>query len=405
MKTIKVGIIGCGARIRAVADKLIKTCPKISLHSLCDISKESIEQSKVLFPQAEICQSYEAMLADPEVSWILVGSYNGLHKEHVVKAFEAGKHVFCEKPLATTLEDCIAMRDAWENSDSKFNIGFVLRYSPFYRKIKELIDAGIIGSIINMEANETIDPDHGGAIMGNWRNNAELSGSSILEKCTHDLDILNWLTQSKPIKVAAFSSLDFFIPENAHLIERLGKNEKGESIYLDRAQHYVGSSVTPQNPFTCKKDVTDNYSIIIQYENGSRSTFSYNCNSAIPERRIHICGSRGTIRGDLRSGLIEWAEIQNDRDWDTSDWTKHVHKYHAYEDVNNGHGGGDEVLAKELGDCMLGDAKPYVSLQEGLYSAFAAFGIDEAVATSQVVHMDKYWKKITTQQAESGCRI
>jgi len=78
-----------------------------------------------------------------------------------------------------------------------FNIGLTLRYSPHYRKIKQLLESGAVGDIISMEFNETLDFNHGGYIMGNWRRLREYAGTHLLEKCCHDIDLVNWMVGSR----------------------------------------------------------------------------------------------------------------------------------------------------------------------------------------------------------------
>jgi len=105
--------------------------------------------------------------------------------------------------LATTVEDCVAMRDAWKASGKQFIIGFTLRFSPHYRKIKELLDEGIVGDIISMEFNETLDFNHGAWIHDDWRSETKYAGTHLLEKCSHDVDLVNWMIDSRASRVAA----------------------------------------------------------------------------------------------------------------------------------------------------------------------------------------------------------
>ena len=95
-----------------------------------------------------------------------------------------------------------------------FATGFVLRYAPLYRKVKELLDTGKFGKIMQIEANEHIPSNHGSHIMRNWRRHTDISGPHILEKCCHDLDLIIWYSQSLPSKIASFASRDFFVPAN-----------------------------------------------------------------------------------------------------------------------------------------------------------------------------------------------
>jgi len=212
----------------------------------------------------------------------MIASWNCFHKEQVVKAFDAGKHVFCQKPLAMNVEDCAEMLESWKKSGKLFNLGFTLRYSPHYRKIKKLLQENAIGKIVSMEFNETLGFNHGGYIMGDWRRLTEYAGTHLLEKCCHDIDLVNWMVDSPASKVASFGDLDFFIPENNYHIERLGKNKEGKRAY------WSWGGLIDLNPFTSNKDIVDNQVAIIQFENGIRTTFHTNCNAAIRFSLIEI---------------------------------------------------------------------------------------------------------------------
>jgi len=97
----------------------------------------------------------------------------------------------------------------------------VLRYSSFYQKIKDLVSSNTLGKLISIEANELLNPDHGGYVFRNWRRHKDLSGPHILEKCAHDIDIINWIVDSLPSKVCAFSDNSIFTKENNEIKEKL----------------------------------------------------------------------------------------------------------------------------------------------------------------------------------------
>ena len=100
-----------------------------------------------------VAGDYREITDDPEIDWVMVFSPNFRHCEHIVAALEKGKHVFAEKPLATTIGDCRRILAAAERSRTLFCTGFVLRYAPLYRKVKALLDGGAVGRLIAMEAN------------------------------------------------------------------------------------------------------------------------------------------------------------------------------------------------------------------------------------------------------------
>jgi predicted dehydrogenase len=376
---VGVGMIGCGGMGIGIADRVLKQSPEIHLLGLYDPRQASIEATrKRLNTDAKVYDDYHDLLADDEIQWVLIASWNCFHHEQVLSAFDAGKHVFCQKPLAITAQECAEMYHRWKKTNLMFNIGFTLRYSPHYRKINELLRGGAIGKIVSFEFNETLDFNHGGYIMGDWRRRKKNAGTHLLEKCCHDLDLANWMVDSRANRVASFGGLDFFKPENEKYIRAVGKNKDGYDAYSSWNAHTKFGPML--NPFTSDKDIVDNQVAILEYDNGVRATFHANCNAGVPERRMYICGKEGAIRADVLTGQLQLKRIGFD--------TK-------IEDITtgtgDGHGGGDEILAKELADSMLHGTPPATGLEDGLTSAFTAFAVDEAMDTGKVVSLEKYW--------------
>lgn len=373
---IGIGIIGCGERILNVARELFAQSEELKLVAICDPSDSAVQNGlKELGGQARVYSDYKELVKDADVDWVMIGSWNCFHAEQAIAALQAGKHVFCEKPLATTLDDCLAMRDAWQKSGLQFAIGFTLRYSPHYRKMKEILDSGIIGEIVSMEFNETLPFNHGGYIHQNWRRKTEWAGTHLLEKCCHDLDLVNWFVGSLAGRVAGFGGLNFFVPENKHHIDRIGPDADGREAF-------TSWPTATECPFTSDKDIVDNQVAIIEYANGVRATFHTNCQAAMWERRMYILGSEGTIRADIMASTIEVQRVG----WDTPKT--------VYDTTQEGgHGGSDPVLAKELFQFMTQGIQPKAGIEEGLKSAITAFGIDRATDEGIVVNMKELWNR------------
>ena len=374
----RIGIIGCGSRINGVVRRIIESSNGgIEVFGVMDPSDESVATARRLFGDRIVrFDDYRALCSDPKVDWMFIGSWNAFHRDHTVAAFEAGKHVFCEKPLALTIEECNEIRSAWKKSGKQFTIGFTLRYSPHYQEIKRIIDSGEIGEIISMEFNETLEFNHGGYIHSDWRRFRKNAGTHLLEKCCHDVDLVNWLVGSKARRVASFGGLNFFLPKNAGRIEELGIDHRGLKAYQ------TWPSTTQLNPFTAEKDIIDNQVAIIEFESNARATFHTNCNSGIPERRMYINGSKGAIRPDVIAGSIEVVKIgfgEKARQCGTAG--------------KGGHGGGDAHLAESVVQSMLRGAESVTNVEDGVKSAVTCFGIDEAADSGRVVDMAPLWKR------------
>ena len=377
---LNIGLIGCGARLSGVVKSILEQDleHRIRVVSVYDPDPVSQKAAQEFFgADCHLCPSEEALVNDPRLDWVFIGSWNCHHARQAILALEAGKNVFCEKPLATTLEDCVAIREAARRSGKTFAFGLVLRYSPHYQRIEELVRSGAIGQLISFEFNETLRFNHGGYIFGNWRRERQNAGTHMLEKCCHDLDLANWIVGSLPVRAASFGGRDFFTPAHTELKERIGTNEKGQAAYC------TWSDPHRLDPFDGGGDIFDNQVAILEYANGVRGTFHANCNTGIPERRFYLCGTEGTLRADVSTSTIEVQRIG----WDTV--TEKIDTQ-----VEAGHAGGDEVMAKSLVETLLHGAAPLAGVEDGMKSAIAAFGIDQAADTGCVIDLHALWSRV-----------
>lgn len=371
---VNVAVIAAGARGRGVVSNLLNDSGRrVKAASVFDPDREQCVKALETWnsPETRICATYLEAINTPGVDWVLIFSPNVYHKEHILAAFAAGKHVFAEKPLATKIEDCQEIFEAHRKSGLTFATGFVLRYSRLYRKVKELVASGSLGRILSIDANENITPAHGGYIMMNWRRNTALAGPHILEKCCHDLDLINWFCDSLPSKVASFGGLDYFVPQNQPHMEKYG--EMAFAAWPD--PHRVDS------PFTSDKDLMDNQVGIMQYRNGIRVMFQATMSNAIPERRMYFSCTEGTIVAELYSSTVRYKRI--------GDEGETVISFGA-----DGHGGGDAYIMKELFRTMSEGTPPACSGDEGLESAVVALALDQAARDNQMIDLEPVWKNL-----------
>jgi predicted dehydrogenase len=374
-KQIGVAVIGAGGRGQGCTLQLLKDSDRqMKVLSVFDpdpaMSKVAIGRWES--PETLIAKSFREAIAVPGVEWVLVFSPNAFHKEHILAGFKAGKHVFSEKPLATTIADCQAIYTAHQKSGKLFATGFVLRFAPLYREAKRILTSGKLGRILSIDANENVTPGHGGYIMTNWRRLTKYAGPHLLEKCCHDLDLINWFAESVPSRVAGFGSLDFFVPKNKKYEAKYGA--KMFAAWPD--PHKVAS------PFTSDKDLLDNQVAIMEYRNGIKVQFQATMSNVIPERRMYFSCTEGNLLLELYSSLLKFRALGDDKETIVSDFG------------GGGHGGGDNVIWKELFQCMVRHSKPKCGGDEGLESAVVALAIDQAMRTGRVIDMEPIWKKL-----------
>ena len=377
MNTISYAVIGCGGRMNGLVSHF-RNRDDVRLKGGWDPSRENVQHMLDQLNNGEglIYSSYKELVSDPEIDWVLVGSPNIFHKEHIIAAFEQKKHVFSEKPLATSLEDCLAINRSHQQSGKLFATGFTLRYASIYRKTKEILASGRLGNIISINACENIRPGHGAYIMKDWRRKRELAGPHILEKCVHDLDLINWFTDSVPKKIAAFGGNSMFIPENAHLL-----SENPEVFEIGWPKLNNPFEPGGDNPFLSDKTIEDNVVSIMVFNNGVHVQFQATMSNTIPERRMYFHCSAGSLIIELYSGILQYKSITDE----------------AVQVINmtgGGHGDGDVNIMNELHDSMVNGTIPVCGGEEGLRSAVVGIAIDEARKTGTIIDLSTIWKSL-----------
>lgn len=191
MEKIRIGSIGLGRLGYEHAVNIASRVPGAKLKALCDVNKERLGNVARELSVEQTYEDYEQMCKNPEIDAICIVSPSALHTEHIRIALNNGKHVFCEKPLDTTIEKCReAEQIVEEHPNQVFMLGFMRRYDFSYRKAKEKIDRGDIGRIILIRA-YTQDPV---ASIESTLKFAPHSGGQFLDMCVHDIDLCNWFT-------------------------------------------------------------------------------------------------------------------------------------------------------------------------------------------------------------------
>ncbi len=168
-------------------------------------------------PEKYSFESWELLLAagiSGEAA--VISTQDQQHTAPTAAALNAGYHVLLEKPMATTPEDCRLLVRTSEETGKQLHICHVLRYTKHFRTMKEIVQSGRIGEVINFSHRENVSWWHmaHSFVRGNWRNREE-SSPMILAKCCHDLDLLVWILGRQCQYLSSMGSLRHFRPENA----------------------------------------------------------------------------------------------------------------------------------------------------------------------------------------------
>lgn len=189
MKKYNVGIIGYGWAATAHIDAINGTTQGNVTAVYSSRKLDAAELSKTHGSEITFCNDLDAMLADPSIDVVSVTSYPNQHRDQAIAAAKAGKHVIIEKPLALSLDDCQAMRDAIAKSGVRSCVCFEVRFISQFQTTRSIIDEGLLGDLHYAE----VDYYHGiGPWYGQyrWNTTVENGGSSLLSAGCHALDAL-----------------------------------------------------------------------------------------------------------------------------------------------------------------------------------------------------------------------
>lgn len=200
MEKIKIGAVGLGRLGYKHAENVAFKIPNAELVALCDLNEDKLHKTAKAWHVPYTYTSYEEMIQNNELDAVVLTSPSHLHTTQIAKALEAGLHVFSEKPLGTTVEECkIAEKAVEDHPDKVFMLGFMRRYDPSYAYAKKMIVSGEIGQPILFRGYSQ-DPESciEGAIAY-----AGHSGGQFIDMAVHDIDLARWLMDSEPKSIWA----------------------------------------------------------------------------------------------------------------------------------------------------------------------------------------------------------
>jgi myo-inositol 2-dehydrogenase/D-chiro-inositol 1-dehydrogenase len=196
---LRAGIAGIGRMGRRHAENLAWRVPGVALVAACSPIGDELAWAQGTLGVARAYERYEDLLADRAVDAVFIVTPNTIHPEQVIAALRAGKHVFCEKPLALDVDACLAVEaEAAKHPELKVMIGYVRRFDASYQDAQAKVAAGAIGRpfLVRSETTDKNDPS------GFFVRFAPKSGGIFVDMSVHDIDVARWLLGSpKPLRV------------------------------------------------------------------------------------------------------------------------------------------------------------------------------------------------------------
>jgi len=187
-RKVKLGCIGCGSPMRVMFGPILKYLENGELVAVMDINESKARWAQKMYKVKRIYTDLDEMLKDDEIEAVIVGSPHHLHREHVIKAAQAGKHILCEKPMGRTIEECDEMIKACRENKVIMMIAYMKRFDKSMRYARQLIQEGKLGKVVQIRCNWSgYQPRTEG-----WRFSLLPWGGFFLGHASHTIDLCRW---------------------------------------------------------------------------------------------------------------------------------------------------------------------------------------------------------------------
>ena len=418
-RKITVALAGLGNRGKDTYARAAKAYPdKMEIVAIADVNprKVAMVAEEDHIPKERCYTSAEEMLQEDKLADVMfITTQDRQHVRHAILALKKGYHLLLEKPVSPELDECREIVKVARECDRKVVVCHVLRYTPIFRKVKEILDSGVIGEIVSINASENVGWFHmaHSFVRGNWRN-SDFSSPMILQKCCHDMDLYLWLANKKCKSLSSFGSTYLFKKENAPegcTVRCLdGCKVKAEcpydaeAIYLDneRIGARNGNTGWPLNVLTevpseesieealktgpygrcvyhCDNNVVDHQVVNLNMTDGSTMSFAMNGHTADFARHAQFCGTKGEVKVTMGSWELEDDFIET-MVYGSKLQTELIHAGDLSDNFS-GHGGGDIVMVEEFLDILLGnreESPSITSLEHSMESHYCALAAEQS---------------------------
>ena len=386
MKKLKTVLVGAGDRGKIYCDYALKHPEELDVVAVVDVNEFVLNVAADRYHVPVECRftDLDAFInSGISCDFIVNATMDEMHYETAMKIIRAGINLILEKPITSKIEELMDIERTATEMGVKVLICHVLRYTPFYRSIKEIIDSGELGKVMNMQLNEHIWHGHfvNAYVRGKWRNENVCGSGLLLAKCCHDTDLLSWLNNTtKPMYVSSFGSRSFFTERNApegatqycyncphnencmfnaykfeiekdfipfYTWARL--NKPLDEITLEEKVEFLKTDVYGQCVYKTDMDIVDRQSVAVEFENGSTATLNMVGGASAAGRHLHVICEYGEIFGYIEENKYVVRTFNKDKVWH-EDEIVDLNELAALQGDDNsvtGHYGGDYNLMRD----------------------------------------------------------
>lgn len=370
MKVYNIGIVGFGARARAMWNQSILPYGKQEGNDACRLvavtdvrSGEGIRRDleKAEAPDARIYTDPVEMFENERLDGVIIGTRCSLHTEMAMIAARYGVPMLLEKPVATTDEDLARLCTIVDEMDHKTVISFPLRVTPIAIRAREIVASGILGTVSQVQAIN--NAPYGRGYFHSWYRDERETGGLFLQKATHDLDLIQFLLgEPRPVMVGATESKMVFKGDMPAGL-RCGECEKEDTCPESAKNVRTYGDKYGASDGCCFAVDTGNHdsaSIFVRYDTGLHAVYSQNfvARKGSGRRGVRIIGYNATLEFEFNSQTLNVFYHNENKN-----------EHYTTENTNSSsHFGGDMLLIDGFVK-MLGGAKSPMPLSFGITSA------------------------------------
>lgn len=369
-KAITAITLGAGNRGNVYGDYAVKYSEELDIVGVAEPIeiRRTRYMKKHNIPIKQSFHTWEDVFKVPKFAdAILITTPDDLHYGPCMEALKMGYDILLEKPISPSEKECRDILELSKKTGRIVAVCHVLRYAPYFIKLREIIQSGVLGKVVSMQHFEPIEHIHmsHSYVRGNWHN-SKTATPIILAKSCHDLDIMKWMLEKHCTHVQAFGSLSWFNEKNApkgstarcmdgctheancpYSALKIYYRERQRTYVFDlpenKTKHgevilnYLRTTNYGRCVYKMENDQPDHYTCNLLFEDEVTATFNMEAFTSYHGRRTRIMGSLGDIVGDMqkfvhtdfltgkKTGWAQESDGHGGGDWRlVSDWIQAV---------------------------------------------------------------------------------
>lgn len=420
-----MAVVGYGNRGQIYADYSLDEPNELEVVAVIDPNEYKLQVARERYGLSEeqvfTCYA-DFVKANIQADLVANATMDQYHYQTAIEILKSKHDMLMEKPIVANKAELDEICKLADENGCKVFVCHVLRYCPFYKTIKNMIDDGAVGKIITMEMDEHVWVPHflTSYGRGKWKSEAECGSPILLAKCCHDMDLLYWLNSSKATQIVSFGHRSLFVPKckpegateycyncphvdtcKYSALKLYYDNNVMPFLVLDSFDMPYGEVPREQKleflktnsygkcAYSTGGDIVDRQNLIVDFEDGSVAAFTLSGGSCRPDRYIHIIGTDGEIEGKLEENKF----VLRKYDHNTVTYSEEVI------DINDkiinkasygGHCGGDYAIMHDIVRYLNGveTSSSITILKDSITSHMLVFGAEESRKTNKIVKLD-----------------